>query len=85
MQKEARVFLDAFGRLGEKWPAAMRPFCCYFRNLVEDGRLDRVQALAENFTSEENFRAVKQLEGESTIQMALMHACYRYALDAKAN
>lgn len=80
-----KTFLDALSVLGKEWPAAMVPFSRYFRSLIEDGRLDRVQALAESFTSEGNFRALEQLEGDLRMQLALMQACYAYALRTEAN
>lgn len=81
----ADCFSDAVGKLSSGWPAAVVPFANYFRMLLKDKKLDCLQRLADNFTSEDNFRALETLRDDPRMQVALMEACYMVAVGTKAN
>jgi hypothetical protein len=85
VREAIKAFSHALGRLSEFWPAVMVPFSRYFRRLLEDKRLDRVQALVENFTSEENAAALEGLKDDPRMQLAFMEACYMAAVGIVAN
>ncbi|HNT60866.1 MAG TPA: hypothetical protein PKJ97_02720, partial [Candidatus Bilamarchaeaceae archaeon] len=72
-------FSDALGKLGPGWPAAVVPFASYYRALMKERRLDRLQRLADSFTSEDGIKALESLGDDPRMQAALMEACYMYA------
>lgn len=78
-------FSDALGKLSASWPAAMVPFASYYRALMEKRQLDRLQRLADSFTSEDGIRALESLGDDLRMQAALMEACYMDAFRRKAN
>lgn len=85
IHEAASCFSEAIGKLAGSWPAAVVPFSRYFRSLLEDKRLDCVDALAGNFTSEANAAVLEGFKDEPRMQLALMEACYMSAVGTEAS
>ncbi|NYZ60206.1 hypothetical protein H0O01_00745 [Candidatus Micrarchaeota archaeon] len=85
IQEAVPCFSEALGKLGGSWPAATIPFARYFHMLLKDKKLESVQRLADNFTSEDNLRALEDLKDDPRMQLALMEACYMAAVGTAAN
>jgi len=85
IHEAASCFSDAIGKLSGSWPAATIPFARYFHMILKDKKLESVQRLADNFTSEENLRVLEDLKDDPRMQLALMKACYMSAVGTAAN